>query len=95
MHLFLCAFRSGIGGMQYKAQKDHYCMYPPSNIFLFALNSLNETIGRFDGQTVKGTGAHYVDPKMRKSTDFPTWVKDSKEQLKGKRVMLYCTGGVR
>jgi predicted sulfurtransferase len=43
----------------------------------------------------KGGGAHYVDPKMRKSTDFASWVQASADQLKGKRVMMYCTGGVR
>jgi len=42
-------------------------------------------------------GATYVDPKMRKSTDFANWLNKSetKKQLEGKQVLLYCTGGVR
>ena len=32
---------------------------------------------------------------MRKSTDVPTWVEKAADDLKGKRVMMYCTGGVR
>jgi predicted sulfurtransferase len=41
--------------------------------------------------------ATYVDPKMRKSTDFKSWLaKEETQQLvKNKNVLLYCTGGVR
>ena len=41
------------------------------------------------------SGAKYIDPLMRKSTDFASWLDKSADDLKGKRVMLYCTGGVR
>lgn len=41
------------------------------------------------------SGAKYIDPLMRKSTDFASWLEKSADDLKGKRVMLYCTGGVR
>ena len=32
-----------------------------------------------------------------RSTDFPTWLKkpETQEQLKGKEILMYCTGGVR
>jgi len=43
----------------------------------------------------KPAGAKYIDPQMRKSTDWTSWLEKSAEDLKGKRVMLYCTGGVR
>jgi predicted sulfurtransferase len=39
--------------------------------------------------------ATYIDPKMRKSTDFPAWVAEHANDLAGKRVLLYCTGGIR
>ncbi|OEU13969.1 hypothetical protein FRACYDRAFT_189106 [Fragilariopsis cylindrus CCMP1102] len=44
-----------------------------------------------------GTGAEYIDPKMRKSTDFKSWLntKETREKLKNKTVMMYCTGGIR
>jgi len=34
---------------------------------------------------------------MRKSTDFTQWLQkpETKQQLQGKQVLLYCTGGVR
>ena len=38
-------------------------------------------------------GAEYIDPKMRKSTDFAQWVqkKEVQEKLKGKQVLMFCT----
>lgn len=42
-------------------------------------------------------GAKYLDPLMRKSTDFPSWLSkdETKEQLRDKTVLMYCTGGIR
>ena len=42
-------------------------------------------------------GATYIDPMMRKLTDFTTWLAkpETKEQLREKQVLLFCTGGVR
>jgi len=39
----------------------------------------------------------WLNPKMRKSTEFPAWLdqESTKEQLKGKQVLMYCTGGIR
>jgi predicted sulfurtransferase len=36
----------------------------------------------------------WLDPKMRKSTEFPAWLDrpETKEQMKGKQVLMYCTG---
>jgi len=38
-----------------------------------------------------------MDPKMRKSTDFTAWLSkaETKQELQGKQVLMYCTGGVR
>jgi len=34
---------------------------------------------------------------MRKSTEFPVWLDkpETKEMLRGKQVLMYCTGGIR
>merc|ERR1719356_1251467 len=47
-------------------------------------------------ENLKG-GATYLDPKMRKSTDFGSWLADpkTKEKLEGKKVLMFCTGGIR
>jgi len=55
-------------------------------------NHYEAAIGRFAPPNSK-----WLDPKMLKSTEFPVWLdKDStKQELKGKNVLMYCTGGVR
>jgi len=59
-------------------------------------NAYESDIGRFDGQKTVG-GAELLDPGMRKSTDFVPWLSkpEVREKLKGKEVLMYCTGGVR
>ena len=39
--------------------------------------------------------AEVLDPLMRRSTEFPAWVKNNKAKLEGKQVLMYCTAGVR
>jgi predicted sulfurtransferase len=36
-----------------------------------------------------------LDPLMRRSTEFPEWVEKNRHKLEGKKVLMYCTGGVR
>lgn len=42
-------------------------------------------------------GATFLNPEMRNSHEFPKWLNlpETKKQLEGKRVMMYCTGGIR
>ena len=51
-----------------------------------------------DEKAVSGAnGAKYLDPLMRKSTDFKSWLAkdDTKAKLQNKTVLMYCTGGIR
>ena len=32
---------------------------------------------------------------MRRSTEFPQWIRDHHDELKDKKVLMYCTAGVR
>ncbi|KAL3923718.1 MAG: hypothetical protein SGILL_001496 [Bacillariaceae sp.] len=45
----------------------------------------------------QSAGAEYIDPKMRKSTDFKSWLAtpETQEKLQNKTVLMYCTGGIR
>ena len=36
-----------------------------------------------------------LDPQLRQFSDLPRWVKDNAERLEGRKVLMYCTGGVR
>eukprot|EP00804_Cyclotella_cryptica_P017711 CCRYP_001162-RB/>CCRYP_001162-RB protein AED:0.02 eAED:0.02 QI:52/1/1/1/1/1/2/928/407 len=61
-------------------------------------NEVNHRDDRSGGESKKATtGAQYIDPKMRKSTDFTSWLeeRETKEKLEGKTVMMFCTGELR
>ena len=41
--------------------------------------------------------AKFLDPKVRNSHEIPRWLNapETRERLAGKRVLMYCTGGIR
>lgn len=39
--------------------------------------------------------AELLDPQLRQFSELPEWVVANAEQLRNRRVMMYCTGGVR
>ena len=57
-------------------------------------NAYESAIGHF---APPEGGATLLDPKMRNSREFPKWLADekTKEALSGKKVLMYCTGGIR
>jgi predicted sulfurtransferase len=64
------------------------------NAVVIDVRNFNETlIGRFAPDLTGG--AAVLNPAMRRSTEFPAWVAQHEEELRGKRVLMYCTGGVR
>ena len=36
-----------------------------------------------------------IDPFTASFSEFPTWVQKHSSELKDKKVLLYCTGGIR
>ena len=42
-----------------------------------------------------GTFQNAIDPKTRIFSEFPKWVKDNRDTLIGKRLAMYCPGGIR
>ncbi|KNC86901.1 hypothetical protein SARC_00946 [Sphaeroforma arctica JP610] len=84
------------GGTHLDPKDYHQKMKENDTVIIDVRNHYEAEIGRFDGQEKEG-GAKYIDPKMRKSTDFKQWLAkdETKAELKGKQVLMYCTGGVR
>lgn len=97
-------------GQHLSPQEFHQMLAKDQNetVVIDVRNHYEAAIGRFDGQQqqqqndhdpkqINGNGAEYIDPKMRKSTDFANWINapETQEKLKDKNVLLYCTGGVR
>jgi rhodanese-related sulfurtransferase len=82
----------------------HAKLAEPDTVVIDVRNHYEAAIGHFvpppsssgTGSSSTG-GATYIDPKMRKSTEFPVWLDDPKthETLRNKQVLMYCTGGIR
>ncbi|KAJ6974146.1 importin alpha-1 subunit family protein [Populus alba x Populus x berolinensis] len=51
---------------------------------------LHIRIGKFDSPNVDT-----LDPGIRQYSDLPSWIDDNSEKLRGKDVLMYCTGGIR
>ena len=77
-----------------EADKYHEMMTQQDTVIIDVRNAYESAIGHF--QPPPG-GAELIDPKMRNSHEFPKWLNmpETKEKLKGKKVMMYCTGGIR
>lgn len=50
---------------------------------------------RNDYEVAIGTFQGAVDPATRSFGEFPAWWQANKDRLKGKRIAMFCTGGIR
>ncbi|MFH5882518.1 rhodanese-related sulfurtransferase [Liberiplasma polymorphum] len=55
-------------------------------IVIDARNHYDYNLGHFRGA---------INPNIKNFRDLPNWVKENKALLKDKRILTYCTGGVR
>ena len=60
----------------------------PSNdtILIDCRNHKEFAVGHFDSA---------IDPNTKIFAQFPRWVQENKSALKDKKVLMYCTGGIR
>ena len=82
------------GGVHLEAHEYHEAMKDEGTVIIDVRNAYESAIGHF--QPPPG-GATLLDPRMRNSSDFPKWLNapETRAQLQGKKVMMYCTGGIR
>eukprot|EP00903_Cladosiphon_okamuranus_P013386 g12474.t1 len=59
-------------------------------VLLDVRNVYETSIGHFSAE-----GVERLDPKTRQFSELPKWVDENVDRLRGKRVLMYCTGGVR
>lgn len=92
------------GGVHLDAKEYHEMLKKKNTVVIDVRNHYETIIGRFDGQQKDKDklgeatgGAEYLDPLMRKSTDFKSWLAkdETQEKIKNKTVLMYCTGGIR
>ncbi len=50
---------------------------------------------RNDYEVDIGTFTGAVDPRTRSFSDFPAWWQENAHRFKGKRIAMFCTGGIR
>ena len=50
---------------------------------------------RNDYEVRLGTFAGAIDPETTSFRDFPAWVERHRAELEGKKVAMFCTGGIR
>lgn len=61
-------------------------MRDENTIVIDARNDYEYDIGHFRGA---------IRPDIHNFRELPDWVEENKEQLEGKRLLTYCTGGIR
>ena len=79
-----------MGGNHLTPEGFHKAMELPNTVMIDVRNFNESVIGKFNPPAAK-----LLDPGMRKSTEFPGWVDHNMHQLKGKKILMYCTGGIR
>lgn len=81
-------------GTHLEAEDYHNAMKDKDTVVVDVRNAYESAIGSF--KPPEG-GAELIDPKMRNSIEFPKWLNDpqTQEKLNGKKVLMYCTGGIR
>ncbi|CAL4898649.1 unnamed protein product [Urochloa decumbens] len=55
-----------------------------------ARNVYETRIGKFNAPNVET-----LDPEIRQYSDLPSWIDEHTEKLRGKSILMYCTGGIR
>ena len=76
----------------------HKALEADNTICLDVRNFNESLIGKFvppGDVPITGAPGVVTDMLMRRSTDFPKWVDNNRHKLEGKKVLLYCTAGVR
>lgn len=71
----------------YLSPKEFYeAMRDDNTVVIDARNDYEYDLGHFRGA---------IRPDIHNFRELPEWVEENKEQLEGKRVLTYCTGGIR
>mmetsp|Transcript_11620 Transcript_11620/g.17875 ORF Transcript_11620/g.17875 Transcript_11620/m.17875 type:complete len:493 (+) Transcript_11620:165-1643(+) len=81
-------------GEHLEADEYHRAMMEKDTVIIDVRNRYESALGNF--QPPSG-GAELIDPQMRNSIEFPKWLNDpaTQKKLNGKKVLMYCTGGIR
>lgn len=72
---------------EYVAPRDWNALVcDPGTVVIDTRNSYETAIGTFSGA---------IDPQTESFSAFPRWADENLDRLKGRRVAMFCTGGIR
>jgi len=72
---------------KYLEPKDFFkAMKEPETVVIDARNDYEYDLGHFRGA---------IRPDIKAFRDLPEWIRENKEQFEGKKILTYCTGGIR
>jgi len=69
-----------------KPKEFYEAMQDEDTVILDTRNDYEYDLGHFRGA---------INPDIETFRELPQWIKDNKEHLEDKRVLMYCTGGIR
>ena len=75
-----------ITGKYYSHEEFKAALEDENTVILDARNDYEYDLGHFRGA---------IRPDITRFRDLPEWVRNNKEQLDGKNIVTYCTGGIR
>ncbi|MEP7145413.1 MAG: rhodanese-related sulfurtransferase [bacterium] len=75
-----------ITGKHLSPQEFYTAMNNEDVVILDARNDCEYDLGHFKNA---------IRPDVRTFKEFPAWIKKNSDSLKGKKILTYCTGGVR
>ena len=75
-----------LSGEYLKPKEFYEAMQDDDTVILDTRNDYEYDVGHFRGA---------IRPDIRSFRELPQWVKENRELLEGKRILTYCTGGIR
>lgn len=73
-------------GKHLSPEEFHEAMQDENTIILDARNDYEYDLGHFRGA---------IRPDIETFRELPEWVRENKDLIEGKRILTYCTGGIR
>lgn len=73
-------------GERLSPREFHAAMQDPDAVLIDGRNLYEAELGRFKGA---------LCPPIESFREFPTWLRNHADALRGKKLLTYCTGGIR
>lgn len=64
----------------------HEALQDPDVVIIDARNDYEWELGRFENAVL---------PPVESFRELPEWIRDNREKFEGKKILTYCTGGIR